>query len=390
MGDHQLASVTVREVSSSSPLALQFFVKAFPKGLNSQMTIVHQTKAYSKEVDILSSLFPEVKSALSGGGQGMEWTCKCLLTRPDVIVLEDLVLQGFRTPDVRGPITPKHILEAVSCLADLHAASLVYEEKQQPQPYRLGAVYPELLRETFYRHSPNHPGTQMQKAGIELLYALVERLRGADALEPIKDDLRRAMDVAYDLQKPSLRFRNVLCHGDLKRENIFFRYADGQPVEAKLIDFQMLRYAPPANDLNSLLYLSTDRAFRSRYYNDVIQHYYTRLRQNLQLYDLNIDHLLPWDTFQESCELYKMLGVTMATYYAPFSFFRPEHVAHVFSSSERFEHFFLRDRLPEALHAFDTDDFFRGVTTEIIDELIECVTNKMHLREYKRTVNCDF
>ncbi|KAK7871683.1 hypothetical protein R5R35_009047 [Gryllus longicercus] len=384
LGEHRLVDVTVRlEGSNDPPRVLHFFYKTEPQAMPEQKDIITQTGCFRKEVEAVDTLFARLRAALVDNGTGMEWSCKCYYTRPDVIVLENLAIQGFRIIQNRDPIGFQHCAVVLKALANLHSASLIFEETHSKKPCRLDSEFKDVLAEGFFRYSPNHPGLAWLKAGIKGVWTLVDHLRGEDYLRRTKTKLEEAILIFYELEKPSKRFRNVVNQGDMWRNNIFFRFEDDKPVEARLIDFQLVRYAPPANDISCFLYLSTRREFRKEYSQKLYALYYDHLSDNLKRNGLDPEKVLPWEEFKASCEFYKMLGVVASAAYSSVIFPNAADMSHVFASSEEFNRFLLHERSPEILQAFKNDDFYRGKATEIIEEFIEeCIDKKFDKNFY--------
>ncbi|KAK7866812.1 hypothetical protein R5R35_005245 [Gryllus longicercus] len=379
LGEHFTASVTVRSQTSKHSENLRFFLKAEPKCDESQREIVKQLNVFKKEVYIWNKLFEKVRSVLKKGGRDMIWTCQCYFTRPDVIVLEDLSQKGFRTFTIRDSVDYKYHCLAMKALANMHAASIIFEEMQPNQPYRLGNIYPDLLSESFFIDAPNHPGTLCVEASIKSIWLLVKLIRGKGALLRMKIELEKAIHSLFDFQKPSVRFRNVMCQGDVKRDNILCRQEGGESTDVAIVDFQLLRYTPPANDVMCFLYISSNRDFRQKFASELISTYYDQFAMNLSNYGLEPNDILPWGEFKESCDIYKTLGIVMSAVYSPVTYIKEENLRHVFTSPKDFERFFKGDRSPEITHSYKTDELYRKYVTEVIEELVEeCIVKPSH------------
>ncbi|XP_013166087.1 PREDICTED: uncharacterized protein LOC106116700 isoform X2 [Papilio xuthus] len=71
--------------------------------------------------------------------------------------------------------------------------------------------------------------------------------------------------------------RNCLCHGDIWKENILYKYEDNKPVSACLIDFQTARISSPAFDVLYLITSSANSKLRQKHFVSLIEIYYSTL-----------------------------------------------------------------------------------------------------------------
>lgn len=74
---------------------------------------------------------------------------------------------------------------------------------------------------------------------------------------------------------------NVICHGDLWRNNILFNDS-ATPPNVILVDYQMLRYASLTLDLAMLLYVHSTPEFRKTRETSMLEHYYGTLSDTLK------------------------------------------------------------------------------------------------------------
>ncbi|KAK7869059.1 hypothetical protein R5R35_003003 [Gryllus longicercus] len=376
LGEYRFAEVTVRPQDSRKTQVLNFFIKGQPETNQEQKEMVEKTGVFKKEVDVLSKLFVKLWSTLENDGEDMQWSARCYYTRPDVIVFEDMAAKGFHVVNSRIESRWQHCAVVLKSLSNLHAASLIFEEKQPNQPYRVDSEFGDMLRDPFFVNEPGHPGIQWMVTSIAVVCRLVEEVRGADTLRRLKTQIQEELMSLFQLVKTSDRFRNVVSQGDMWRNNIFFREEDGEPVEARMCDYQITRYTPPANDVTCFLYITTSRSFRAQYLSQLLALYHDHLSHNLRRHGVDPEKVLPWEEFKESCEFYKKLGVLIACMYCPVTLINEADYKDVLNSSEEYERFIQKDRLPEVTHALKNDSFYREKIFEVIEEFIEYIENK--------------
>jgi hypothetical protein len=151
-------------------------------------------------------------------------TARCLYyhcgSPATVIVLDDLKEQGFRLADRTVGLDMQHCLLVMKAIAPSHAASAVLHFKD-----------PDILKpfsESFY--------CERQRYIVELIYQNNLKILAKEVESwPLFNDrfaskLHRAADIATDLMIKLLERDdddfNVFVHGDLKMNNIMFRYSD--------------------------------------------------------------------------------------------------------------------------------------------------------------------
>lgn len=64
---------------------------------------------------------------------------------------------------------------------------------------------------------------------------------------------------------------SVVTQGDCWIPNFLLRYDKSIPVEGKMIDFQMCRYASPVLDISAFIYCNTSQNLRENHYTELLQ-----------------------------------------------------------------------------------------------------------------------
>lgn len=110
----------------------------------------------------------------------------------------------------------------------------------------------------------------------------LECLRGdpkyASKLANVEKILKNAEDFISKLftsekEKPM----SVICHGQYASGNVMFKHENDKPVDMKIIDLAVCKFASPVVDLSSVLYLNADQSMRDQHWDDLINEYYSSL-----------------------------------------------------------------------------------------------------------------
>jgi thiamine kinase-like enzyme len=131
--------------------------------------------------------------------------------------------------------------------------------------------------------------------------------------ENVHKKLKDAWNLSAEFaKKPSDKYRNILCHGDLWLNNILFKLdEDGKPTDAALVDFQIIRYVPPAMDIVMFLHATTTRDFRERHILELLMTYQVALQDALKIAGLE-NHALSLQELLQSVHEYRFFGVVVA------------------------------------------------------------------------------
>lgn len=166
---------------------------------------------------------------------------------------------------------------------------------------------------------------------------------------------------------------NVLIHKDLWMNNIMFKYADGVPVNALMLDFQCLRYGPPAFDLNIFLYLTTTRNFREHNERKVFEHYYSvfveslddATKQRLKELGYTYEEFLSW------CEKSRMFGIVEAIGNFPYVLMSPVAASRYFDDPLTFDRYAFEDRTEPVVEYCRQCPVYRDRQVDVTAEFVE-------------------
>ena len=213
-----------------------FFTKIPPPSSSPQYEWNQEHGSFKKEVELYTTVFPEVLI-------GLEKTSipKCFLgVGNDVIVLEDMAHSGYGMTDKFVPFDLEHCLVIMRTLAKFHAKSIIFEEINKRN---LHEEFSHCLHETLWPLKEGR-GKRMFDAAVKGVTTMVDLMSHLNQHERIKfkERFTNLCDNHPKKLLPSIKFKNVLCHGDLWANNILFRYDDdGKPLACCLVDFQLAR-----------------------------------------------------------------------------------------------------------------------------------------------------
>jgi thiamine kinase-like enzyme len=154
----------------------------------------------------------------------------------------------------------------------MHASFVIFEEKNG----KISSKDIEKLQELAYPRDPRKIRAISFKNGVKTLTKLIElipKYKISQNLQKIQGSFPKICEKLLKFVEPSKKFRNILCHGDLWINNLMFKYEAEKPIECKIIDFQLTRFAPPAMDLATFVYSSSNREFRKIHLNEILKIY---------------------------------------------------------------------------------------------------------------------
>lgn len=113
----------------------------------------------------------------------------------------------------------------------------------------------------------------------------------------------------------------VVGHGDCWTPNFLFKYgSDGRtPTGAKIIDFQLARFASPALDIMFFTYSCTTQDLREQHFNDLLQAYHRSAANLIQAFGSDPEEVFPYSALLNELKQFGCFGVGMGIESIPFS-----------------------------------------------------------------------
>lgn len=213
-----------------------------------------------------------------------------------------------------------------------------------------------------------------KKGSLALCELLPKYGKGSPYHEAIKALIPATCDRLVKLVQPSDVYRNVLCHADVWVNNFLFRHdVEGRPLEARLVDFQLARYLPPAHDVASFLHLVCTRDLLQEKQEYLLRYYHCQLEEELKRRGLVPEEELTWDQFRESFEEQAVAGMIVACYNHQITMMPSHSAKGIFSGEDpkKLYRFWSEDRDEEERIFFYTDADFRRWVTQDLEVLIE-------------------
>jgi len=361
--------VTARVEKDAIKMSTKFIVKKFPP-LKSQQEFANDLGVFEHEINFFEHCAPILLEQCPDLP-----VVKCFGTNlgQNIIYMEDLkdleyVALVRNISDLKDDIlSVDHFKIAITALAKLHSASygidwlkkcpqvlqedIVFERKD-------GVIFKNMIKQSV--ESNLLPIAEIMYKGRESYIKSIKWLISDDCFQKLTD-----------LNKAKPDEVNVLCHGDSWANNMMFKVdpVTGKPIDVKLIDFQVCRFAPGSTDLIYFLYLCTTSEFRKKHENEILQCYVTAFNESCV--KLGKDFVLEWAKFYEGYEKRRLLGVWLAASMRPDVYLKGVlPTGNEDLTEEQFINFFEGGQGPNAaLEEYKSNEDFRKEISVVTEEI---------------------
>ncbi|XP_038218150.1 uncharacterized protein LOC119836764 [Zerene cesonia] len=304
---------------------VQVILKTIPKNVCRRLTF-RSHDFFKNEINIYLNVLPELLNFQSEKQVTDPFTnyTKLFLALSDgvndVICLEDASLENYGSPVRQEGIDYEHFKLTSEVLAKFHALSFAMRD-QRPDEF---AKISDTVFETYY--DPNHWDwyarfwKRISSIAIDAVdkeypnTIYVEKIREFAVPERYQDMIKAVQD----------KTNGVISHGDCWTNNFLYKYQNSTIVNAKMIDFQLSRYASPVLDLIFCIYACTDQDLRLQHYDDILKNYYSVLSTQIKELGSNPERVYSWDTFMGEVKKYSYFGLAFSFESTPFIILDPE------------------------------------------------------------------
>ncbi|XP_049802392.1 uncharacterized protein LOC126236834 [Schistocerca nitens] len=240
--------------------------------------MAEKSDVFKTEAEMLYDVMPQLYEQLAAleGDEFRPLAAKCYQwgRQPATfLVMEDLSMAGFRLAQAGQPLDLKHCAVALRAYARLHAASVYLLSKQ---PHYKDNFCMHIFTEKNFRQLMASTCTQFFKA-------LANELHKCPGYEEYSERYRTLaecfLDVSYERME-QIKTRTklpVLTHGDCWKNNMMFKYMNGEVSEVRLVDFQCSSVTSPASDLLYFLYSSASEDVHRHHVEDLLREYHSTL-----------------------------------------------------------------------------------------------------------------
>lgn len=251
-------------------------VKLTPKIKHSKFisySFFNEMNFYTKIVPVLSALDKTFVSLFPQFYYGeMVFNVK---EDKSLIILENLKAKGYRMTEKKSFLDRRHLVLMMRKLGQFHAYS--YKAKKEIDRLFIPLAnnctetnplvnmemcdfLPRLAERGFKRLMLENPSYKKYEPEI------VSMLQNVDNIF--------VKSLTGDSKNPS----SVIIHGDYLRNNVVFLYEDETPKDMMFVDLATFRFASPAIDLMTVLYLNTDQKTRDEFWDTLIDEYYVSMK----------------------------------------------------------------------------------------------------------------
>jgi hypothetical protein len=355
LGEYYRLIITAT-VDGGAPSDLQFFVKSLPiKDLRSRRSMLISSGIFKKEAKIYENLLSKFVDLDEGGAP---WCPQVCLVRDDLIVFNDLTLEGFTVlPDTAVDFEDEYVEATLRSLASYHACSIAFERKEG---VTIGEAYGEILFETSIKDIP------WFHAGLRTIQKVAETKFKVESSE---DFYGKIFDTKDTMEESPFDIPRVLCHRDTWKNNLMFRRSEDGRVDCVLIDFQTARYLPLTVDVNMAVILTTRRAKHAAMRSHFLQFYYENLSERLRAFGIDLKSLMSLESFEKGCEFHKRLFLVYKAIAVMLTQV-PQELFEGFSEVD-YRDFGQGDRCRLVLRFMEQNEFFKECLVEAVGGVVE-------------------
>lgn len=375
LGGYLSLTVCVQTNADELPTELKFFIKSEPFDNENKLKTVQELGVFNKEL----RLFKELLSQIGGTRGQFQWRPKAYYFRNDLIVLEDLTNRNYEVLPGRTIFAVPHVIKSLESIARLHAESLAFEihklNGKSINDFHENILFATIVPENTWfmaglaavKHVATHHPRFIKFAG---------KLNNFSELIS-KTVFHRLFNFGA--------FRSALCHMDLWKNNIMFRFEKtetgtsdySKPLHAILVDYQLMRYCPPALDTMIFIHSTTNQENRRSHFDEYLQHYYKIFSETLQMHNLRAEDVIGWDEFRKSCDYFRICGAAFSSVFYPCTLVPDGYFNQLDKVDKSLQYNIMNiDRNDFILDFVNNDQFYADIVLDSYEDFLELLLEK--------------
>ncbi|KAG5670233.1 hypothetical protein PVAND_000510 [Polypedilum vanderplanki] len=282
--------------------------------------------AFKREILAYDVIFPLYKQfqeerAIDIEKDGFHEVSRCHKTLSDEpyegIFFDDLKMKNFNMYDRFKDVTKEHVFLVMKAIAKMHATFFCLKD-QKPKLVEEYCHMEDFI--IFHLRNKKPLFSSFYECQKKEAFKVLETCENHDMKIKIGDYLNRNLLELFEStvgNKTGEPYATI-CHGDCWNNNMMFLNDDnGIPKDIRLIDFQILRYAPPVTDIIYYLFTSVTKELRKKYYQEFLDVYYTTLSNFIERLGSDPKKLFPREMFDEQLKKFGRYGLFMAVITLP-------------------------------------------------------------------------
>ncbi|XP_055548778.1 uncharacterized protein LOC129732183 isoform X3 [Wyeomyia smithii] len=292
----------------------------------------------------------------------------CLVECEEVILMRDLKEDGFDMFDRHKELSVEHFCMVIKALGRLHALSFALKDQQ---PERI-----ERFRGMAELFTSREVDEQMEVWFGMLITRALETLdpeKESDVYAKAKKALDgKFMDMVKDLTLgEAAEPYAVICHGDCWNNNMLFKHENGVPVDFRLLDWQISRYASPVLDLMYFIFSASNKAFRDQHYENLIDCYHQSLTSFLRRLGSDPERLFPRKALDQQLKRFGRFGLLMAVMILPVITTKSEDVPDLEKMAEKMENGFDITEEANQFRSEETESTYRQKMSDCCRDMVQ-------------------
>ncbi|CAH1099691.1 unnamed protein product [Psylliodes chrysocephalus] len=338
MGDYFRLKINIIENGEENTLHL--FLKYLPF-FTDQARAILTGISFKKEKIFYSEFIPLLRKL--GLNEVLDFAPNCYYSNDIFMIYDDISFENYSNLDIHTTLSYEQLSSIFKQLAKLNSTGILFEEKLSEicgKPVYLNDYYNNMMVDHFFTKGGFGEFFFCSLRAFYHIFNKIPEFFENKNIDKFKQQISAIIEDCDEKVKPSKVSRNFLCHGDSWINNVLFKK---NHLDCFLLDYQVLRYSSPALDVQFVLYLHTDKQTRDNSGTKLLNEYYTNLKQNLEKYGVDIEHIYSYETYQKALEEVKPMAMVTALSYMQLTLL-PKESKHVLEDPVLARRFLSEDR----------------------------------------------
>ncbi|XP_046801334.1 uncharacterized protein LOC124418625 [Lucilia cuprina] len=251
----------------------------------------------------------------------------------ETICMSDLQIDEFFMHNRFEPLPLDQVVYIMGIYGKLHATTLAIKD-QNPEKINSLKNIPDIFVQRKNDIQLNDYFESLKRSALES----IDKEKELGYWDKLNEYFNRG--TFYELMLTLLDSKSsepysVICHGDCWINNVMFKKKNGKVVDARLIDWQIMRYSSPIIDIMYFLMSCTTRDFRKQHFQKALEIYHCAVMEHIKKLGSNPEKLFARSAFNREFKNKGAIGLLFGMIVLPILTTKSEDVPDLEKLSEK-------------------------------------------------------